>query len=62
MDKGRFAGGIVCLAVAGLLGVLSWRLPAEKMLFMAGGVSIPMIILAVVGVVLLAFARKRRAA
>jgi hypothetical protein len=62
MDKGRVVGGIVCLAVAGLLAILSWRLPAEKMFFMAGGVNIPMVILAVAGILLLVFSRKQRAA
>ena len=62
MDKGRLAGGIICLLLAALLAVLSWRLPAEKLMFVVGGINIPMIILAVLGVVLLIFARKRQAA
>jgi TRAP-type C4-dicarboxylate transport system permease small subunit len=59
MDKGRLIGGIVCLALAALLAVLSWRLPADKLMFMVDGINIPMIILAIVGLVLLVTARKR---
>ena len=62
MDKGALVGGIICLLVAALLAILSWRLPAEKMWFMVGGINVPMIILAVVGIVLLILARKRQAA
>ena len=53
-------GGIVCLALAALVGVVSWRLPPEKLMFMVGPVSIPMVILAVAGLALLVSAAKRR--
>jgi hypothetical protein len=59
VDKGRLVGGIVCLVLAALLAVLNWRLPADKLMFMVGGINIPMIILAIVGLVLLITARKR---
>lgn len=60
MNWGALFGGIACLAVAGLLAILSWWLPADKMMFMVGGVNVPMVILAVVGVGLLVVAVMRR--
>jgi hypothetical protein len=59
MNKGPMIGGIVCLAVAAVLAVTSWRLPPEKLMFMAGGINVPMVILAVVGLVLLVAAKRR---
>ena len=59
MNKGQLIGGIICLALAALLAVLSWRLPAEKLMFMVGGINVPMIILGIAGLVLLFTARKR---
>jgi hypothetical protein len=59
MNKERLVGGIVCLALAALLAVLNWRLPADKLMFTVGGINIPMIVLAIVGLVLLVTARKR---
>jgi hypothetical protein len=59
MNKGPAIGGIICLALAALLAVLSWRLPAEKLMFMVGGINVPMIILAIAGLVLLVIAWKR---
>lgn len=59
MNRGRLVGGIICLALAALLAVLSWRLPAEKLMFMVGGINVPMIILAIAGLVLLVIAWKR---
>lgn len=59
MNKSRLIGGIICLAVAGLLAVLSFRLPADKLMFMVGGINVPMIILAIVGLLLLVTAGKR---
>ena len=52
MNKGQVIGGIVCIAIATLLAVLSFTLPEGKVVFMAGGENIPMIpviILAAVG-------------
>jgi hypothetical protein len=60
MNKGRLVGGIVCLALAALLLVLSIRLPADKLMFMAGGINVPMIVLALVGLALLVTSWKRQ--
>jgi hypothetical protein len=59
VNKSRLIGGIICLALAGLLAVLNWRLPADKLMFMVGGINVPMIILAIVGLLLLITAGKR---
>jgi hypothetical protein len=59
MNKSRLIGGIICLALAVLLAVLNWRLPADKLMFMVGGINVPMIILAIVGLLLLITAGKR---
>ncbi len=59
MNKSRLIGGSICLAVAGLLAVLNWRLPADKLMFMVGGINVPMIILAILGLLLLITAGKR---
>lgn len=59
MNKGRLIGGVVCLALAALLLVLNLRLPADKLMFMVGGVNVPMIILVIAGLVLFAAAWKR---
>ena len=59
MDKGKIIGGIICLALAGLLAVLNLRLPADEMMFNLGGENMPWIPvagLAVVGILLLATA------
>jgi len=57
MNKSRLVWGIVCLALAGLLGVLSFVLPENQLMFQVGDVNIPWlpaVILGVVGIVLLA--------
>jgi hypothetical protein len=57
VDKGRLIGGIICLAVALLLLVLYFTLDADQMMFTIGGVNrpwVPAVILAVIGIVLLA--------
>jgi hypothetical protein len=51
MNKGRFVGGIICLALAGLLAVLNLRLPADKLMFNVGGENMPWVPVAVLGVV-----------
>jgi hypothetical protein len=51
MNKGRFVGGIICLALAALLGVLNLRLPADKLTFSVGGENMPWVPVAVLGVV-----------
>ena len=56
MNKGRFIGGIICLALAALLGVLNIELPADELMFPVGDENmpwVPVIILGIVGVVLL---------
>ena len=50
MNKGRLIGGIICLAVAALLGVLSFRLPADEFMFQVGEENMPWIPVAVLGV------------
>jgi LPXTG-motif cell wall-anchored protein len=62
MNKGRLIGGIICLALAALLAVLNLTLPSDEVVFMVGDTNaplVPVIGLAVVGVALLATARKR---
>ena len=62
MNKSRLIGGIICLALAVLLAVLSFALPADKMTFMVGDTNmpyVPAIGLAVVGLALLITAGKR---
>ena len=56
MNKGRFIGGIICLAVAALLAVLNLVLPPENIGFMMEGENrpwVPPIVLGVLGIVLL---------
>ena len=60
MDKSRLIGGIICLALAGLLVVLNVVLPADKLMFTVGDTNMPLvppIILGIVGIVLLATGR-----
>ncbi len=56
MDKGRVVGGIICLAVAALLGVLHFTLPADELMFQVGDENLswlPPVILGIVGIALL---------
>ena len=56
MNKSRLIGGIICLALAVLLAVLSFALPADKMTFMVGDTNmpyVPAIGLAIVGLALI---------
>lgn len=65
MNVGRLIGGIICLALAGLLGVLNVVLPPDRMMFTVGDANmpfIPPIILGVVGVVLVISAISGRGA
>lgn len=65
MSVGRVVGGIICLAVAGLLAVLNLTLPANEMMFNIGGENMPWVPvagLAVVGILLLGSAPFRRRA
>jgi hypothetical protein len=59
VNKGRLAGGIICLALAALLGVLNIVLPADRLMFTVGDENmpwVPAVILGIVGIVLLATA------
>jgi hypothetical protein len=57
MNKSKLIWGIICLAIAGALVVANLALPPEDLMFQVGDVNmpwIPPIVLAVVGIVLLA--------
>ena len=41
MNKSRLIWGIICLALAGLLGVLYFALPPDKLMFMVGDRNMP---------------------
>lgn len=59
MNKSRLIGGIICLLLAAILTVANLRLPAEDLMFQIGDYNmpwVPVVILAVVGIVLLATA------
>jgi hypothetical protein len=63
MKKGRFFGGIICLAVAVLLAVLYYTLPDGEVVFMVGDsnmIWIPIIVLAGVGAGLIGTAPRRQ--
>jgi hypothetical protein len=65
MDKGRLVGGIICLLVAGLLGVAMFALPESKVVFMIGDSNVPwvpVIVLAGIGVALVSTSWRRRSA
>ena len=56
MNKGRLIWGIICLAVAVLLGILSFTLPPENLMFIVEDRNMPYlppIILGIVGIFLL---------
>ena len=56
MNKSRLIWGIICLALAALLAVLTVKLPENKMTFMVGDTNVPIlpaVILGIVGLVLL---------
>jgi hypothetical protein len=65
MDKGKVVGGLICLAVAALLGVLYVVLPAGDVVFMVGDdnvIWVPILVLAGIGVALLSTAWRRQQA
>lgn len=65
MNKGRLAGGIICLALAGLLGVAMFALPEGKVVFMLGDNNVPwvpVIVLAGIGVALVSTSWRRQSA
>lgn len=59
MNKSQIIGGVICLVVAVFLAIVSFTLPPEKLMFMVGAnnnVPLAPIILAIIGVLLLATA------
>jgi hypothetical protein len=65
MNKSNLIWGIVCLVIAGVLTVANLRLPAEDLMFQVGAVNmpwVPPVVLAIVGIVLLATANRPKAA
>ncbi len=59
MNKSRLIWGIICLVLAGMLGVLCIVLPPENLMFEIGDQNmpwIPAVVLGIVGIVLLATA------
>jgi hypothetical protein len=59
MKKGNLVGGIICLAIAGILAVANIMLPPERLMFQIGDANmpwVPPVILGIVGIVLLATA------
>jgi len=63
MNKGRLVGGIVCLVLAVVLGVLSVVLPPDSMIFYAGEENLrwfPALVLGIAGIALLATAGSGR--
>lgn len=56
MNKSKLVGGIICLAIAGVLTVANLRLPPEDLMFQVGAVNmpwVPPVVLGIVGIVLL---------
>ncbi|MGD2057116.1 MAG: hypothetical protein PVF85_00085 [Anaerolineales bacterium] len=65
MKRSNLIGGIICLAIAGALTIANLRLPPENIMFQVGDVNmpwIPPVVLAIIGVVLLATANRSKAA
>lgn len=65
MNKSRFIWGIVCLALAVLLGVLYFTLPPENFFFTVGDMKMPYlppIILGILGIILLVSAFNNKGA
>ena len=57
MNKSRAIWGVICLVIAGVLGVLYFVLPPEDLMFTVGDQNlpwVPAVILGVVGLILLA--------
>jgi hypothetical protein len=65
MKKGQLVGGIVCLVLAGLLGVAMFALPENKVVFMIGDSNVPwvpVLVLAGIGVALISTSWRRQSA
>ncbi len=61
MNKSKLTGGIICLVIAGVLTVANLRLPPENLMFMVGDINmpwVPVVVLAIVGIILLATANE----
>ena len=61
MNKSKLIWGIICLVIAGGLAVANLALPPEDLMFMVGDVNmpwVPPVVLAIVGIVLLATANQ----
>lgn len=61
MKKSNLIGGIICLVIAGGLTVANLALPEAEVMFMLGDVNmpwVPPVVLAIVGIVLLATANQ----
>lgn len=64
MKKSNLIGGVICLAIAGLLTIANLSLPPENIMFQVGDVNmpwVPPVVLAIVGIVLLATAGRSAA-
>ena len=62
MNKMQIIWGVICLVVAALLAILNLILPPESLMFQIGDINmpwVPPVVLAAVGIVLLATARKK---
>jgi len=62
MKMSNIIGGVICLAIAALLTVLNFTLSEDSMMFMVGDQNmpwVPPVILAIVGIVLLATAGQK---
>lgn len=65
MNKGRLVGGIICIALAALLGVAMFALPEGKVVFTIGDSNVPwvpVIVLAGIGVALISTSWRRQRA
>jgi len=63
MNKGLLIGGIACLALAALMGVLYFALPPDKIMYMVGDQNVPWVpavVFGIVGIVLLVAAMSGR--
>jgi hypothetical protein len=64
MKKSNLIWGVICLAIAGLLSIANLSLPPENLMFQVGTVNmpwVPPVVLAIVGIVLLATAGRSAA-
>jgi hypothetical protein len=64
MNKSNVVGGVVCLVIAGGLTVANVMLPPENLMFQVGNVNmpwVPPVVLAIVGIVLLATSGQKQA-